>query len=100
VAAVVAAMLAFITVTAPRRDLHRFMKDLGTVEVGKTKLEDWRHKVGEAQLAGLIFVCDQQTCGVGLQRENKLLHKFRMAPPTLDQVIGSACFSRDAHRER
>ena len=80
--AAVVAMLAFIAVTAPRRDLDCFMREVGTVEVGKTKLEDWRHKVAEAQLAGLNFVCDQQNCGVGLQRENKLLHKLRMAPPT------------------
>ncbi len=38
-AAVVATMLAFIAVTAPRRDLDRFMREVGTVEVGKTKLE-------------------------------------------------------------
>ena len=87
--AAVVAMLAFIAVTAPRRDLDCFMREVGTVEVGKTKLEDWRHKVAEAQLAGLNFVCDQQNCGVGLQRENKLLHKLRIAPPTIvDASVG------------
>jgi len=82
-------MLAFVTVTAPRRDLDRFMREVGTVEFGKTKLEDWRRKVAEAQLAGLNFACDRQNCGVGLQRENKLLHKFRVAPPTIvDASVG------------
>jgi hypothetical protein len=48
VAVLITSLVAFVTVTAPRRDIDRFMPEVGAIEIGKTKLEDWHHRVAEA----------------------------------------------------
>jgi hypothetical protein len=97
VAALVATILAYGAVTAPRRDLDRFLREVATVEIGKTKLEDWRQQLAQTQLSSLMFTCEQETCGVGLRRENKLLQKLRVAPRTI--VDGSVGFKNGVASE-
>jgi hypothetical protein len=86
IALLAATILAHVSVTAPRRNLGRFLSEVATVQMGKTKMEDWRQRLGQARLSNLTFGCEQQNCSVGLREENKLLHMLRLAPPTIAEA--------------
>jgi hypothetical protein len=89
VSVITATIFLYRAIIAPRRNVDLFMKQVSTVEIGKTKLEDWRRQLAEAQISSLILPCEGQACGVGLQRENRLLRKLRLAPPTtIDASVG------------
>ncbi len=79
-AVVLTILFVYLAIMSPRRDFERFLKQVATVEIGKTMLEDWRGQVVRAQISNLVFTCQQQDCGVGMRAENKLLYKLRLAP--------------------
>jgi hypothetical protein len=71
----VAAILAFASVyelvALPSHSLNRFLRNVGSVEVGKTRLEDWRQQVEQAQTANVSFRCAQSACTIGWHGENR-----------------------------
>src|ERR1700730_1330153 len=69
-----------------RRNLDRFVKEVATVEIGKTAMEDFRKSTAQAHIADLNFGCDVLQCSYSLRTENKLLHKLRLAPPSIVQA--------------
>ena len=78
-----ALVITYVNAMRPRRNLDRFLKEIATVEIGKTRLEDWRRQVERARISGLSISCVQRTCGIGLRAENTLLQKLRLAPRSL-----------------
>jgi hypothetical protein len=89
VSVTVALAIAYVLITAPRRSLDRFLREVSTVEVGKTKLEDWRTKVERAQLSRVTFKCNQQMCDTGWHAENTVLRRLRLAPRSVvDASVG------------
>jgi hypothetical protein len=79
----------YLAVMSPRRSLDRFLAQVATVQIGKTRLDDWRVQVGLAQLSSLIVKCDQRTCGIGWRGENSLLQKLHLAPRSVvDASVG------------
>ncbi len=49
------------------------------MEVGKTKLDDWRVGINKAHLSR-SFSCEGQICASEVSFENKLLHRLHLAP--------------------
>lgn len=81
--AAVAAAILYQVIISPRRNLDRFLREVATVEVGKTKIEDWRKNLERAHLAHLDVRFSQRTASVGCTEENTLLQKLRIAPRTV-----------------
>jgi hypothetical protein len=78
-----AVILIIVLVYPPmrdRRNLERFLKEIAVVEIGKTAVGDFRTKTAQAHVSNLAFDCRQQDCSVGMQTENRLLHRLRLAP--------------------
>ena len=86
VSACVVALLAVWLVNQPRRNFDRFLKEVATVEMGKTKLDEWRRQLDEEHISNVALKCAQQTCGIGWSGENRLLRKLRLAPRTVVSV--------------
>ena len=85
----VALAIMYLLINSPRRSLDRFLREVATVEVGKTKLEDWRKQVERAQLSSVTFRCDQRACEIGWRGENRLLQRLRLAPRSVvDAGVG------------
>jgi hypothetical protein len=84
-----AVLLVYLAIISPRRHLDLFLKDVATVEIGKTTLEDWRGQVSRSQISNLAFSCEKQDCTSGLRTENNLLYKLRLAPRSVvDASLG------------
>jgi hypothetical protein len=83
VSVAVALAIAYEVISSPRRSLDHFLREVAAIEVGKTKVEDWRRQVDRAQLSHVTFKCDQRTCGIGWHGENSLLRRMRLAPRTI-----------------
>lgn len=79
---VVALAILYLLITPPRRNLDRFLQEVATVQIGKTKLEDWRAQVERDHISNVSLWCNHGVSGVEWQGENKLLHKLRLAPRT------------------
>jgi hypothetical protein len=75
--------IMYILITSPRRNFDRFLKEVATVEIGKTKLEDWRSQVNRAHISNVSFRCDQGVCGIGCRGENRVLWRLRLARRTI-----------------
>jgi hypothetical protein len=85
----IGAAILYVVVTSPQRDLNRFLNQIVKVEVGKTKLDDWRKEVERTRSSNLIVRCDQRTCSIGWRGENRLLKALRLAPQTVvDASVG------------
>ena len=80
--AAIAFGILYLAVTSPRRTLDRLLSEVATVEVGQTKLAEWRTQVERDQHSNVAVKCDQYTCAVGCSRENSLLRRLRLAPRT------------------
>jgi hypothetical protein len=88
-AVVLTIVFVYLAVMSPRRNLERFLRQVATVEIGKTTLEDWRGQVARAQISNLVLNCQQLDCGFGMRTENKLLYKLRLAPRSgVDASVG------------
>ncbi len=90
---VVALAILYLFVTSPRRNLDRFLKQVATVELGKTKLDDWRKQVEQARISNVSINHFQgQFEGqvtIGWHGQNSLLQKLRLAPQTMvDASVG------------
>jgi hypothetical protein len=70
----------YLVVTSPQRELDRFLNQVAHVEVGKTKLEEWRKQLEQMHLSNWSVSCEQQTCGVGWRGDNTTLYRLRLAP--------------------
>ena len=82
----VALAILYILISTPRRSLDRFLKEVATVEVGKTRFEDWRKKVERDRISSVFLRGDRVIAWSG---ENKLLWKLRLAPRTVvDASVG------------
>jgi hypothetical protein len=78
-----------VVVTSPRRELQQFLRLVATVEIGKTRMSDWRTQIEQARFANVTIKCDQRTCGIGLRVENGLLSRLHLAPRTVvDASVG------------
>jgi hypothetical protein len=82
-AAILAILYAYRAITLPRTSLDRFMRQLATVEVGRTKRDDFRRQMDRAGLSDLAFPCGEHGCGYSLHVENTALNKLRLAPVTI-----------------
>ena len=82
IALVVALAIMYVLSTSPRRNLDRFLKEVATVEIGKTKLDDWRKHLERAHLANVNVSCKDGGCSVECTEENTLLQRLRLAPQT------------------
>jgi hypothetical protein len=84
--AVGAVALSYLAITYPRRDLDHVLEQVRTVEVGKTKLADWRTGIEDSPAGAGKLVCEGLICGVGWRIENKFLQKLHLAPQTTATV--------------
>ena len=80
VALVALAAVLYLVITSSRRSLRHFLREIGTVQIGKTTVEDWRKQVAPARLSNVTFTCIQRACSVSWRGDNRLLHKLRLAP--------------------
>ncbi|MGB9106643.1 MAG: hypothetical protein WCC59_17960 [Terriglobales bacterium] len=80
VAIVALAAVMYLVITSPRSSLRHFLREIGTVQIGKTTLEDWRKQVAPAHLSNVTFTCIQRACSVSWDGNNRLLHRLRLAP--------------------
>ncbi len=80
--ALIGVVSMYLLIISPRRGLDEFLKQVAKVEIGKTKLEDWKKQVDRTRIANLFFKCDGEACSIGWHGENRLLRKLRLAPRT------------------
>jgi hypothetical protein len=76
----IALVVVYFLINSPRRRLDRFLRDVTTVDIDRTRLDDWRKQVEREHLPDVAFACNQQTCTVSWRGNNKLVHKLRLAP--------------------
>jgi hypothetical protein len=81
--ALVGVVFMYLLIVAPRRNLDQFLKQVAKVEIGKTKLENWKKQVDRAHIANLFLKCDGEVCSIGWHGENTFLRRLRLAPRTL-----------------
>ena len=84
--AAIVMVIMYATVTSPRRNLDRFLKQVATVEVGKTRFSDLRGQAERAHISNVRVKCDQQVCFIAWRGENTILQKLRLAPLTYVQA--------------
>jgi hypothetical protein len=78
---VVVTVVVYLILSWPQRELEKFLNQVATVEVGKTRLDDWSKQLEQARIWNWNTSCDhQQTCSIEWQGENKILHRLRLAP--------------------
>src|SRR5712664_4604205 len=79
----------YIVATSDERNLDRFLRQLSTVKIGKTRLEQWREDLNRAKVSNVLVRCQERTCGFDLRVENQSLHKMLLAPLTvIDASVG------------
>ncbi len=81
--AAVAAVILHQVIISPRRNLDRFLREVASVEVGKTKIEDWRKQLERAHLSDLDERFSERAGSVGCTEKNTILQRLRLAPPTV-----------------
>jgi len=82
VSVTVAVAIIHLVVTLPRRSLDHFLEEVATVEIGKTKFDDWHIQVQRAHLSNWNEICDQSKCRIVWRGENKLLRRLWLSPRT------------------
>ena len=71
----------YLILNWPQREMKRLVIQVASVEVGKTKLDDWHRELEQARVRNWNVSCNhQQTCSIEWQGENKILHSLRLAP--------------------
>ena len=70
----------YVIATSKQRDLGRFLRQLSTVELGKTTLEQWKKDLNRTSLPNTVVQCHGNSCGSELRADNQLMHKLRLAP--------------------
>jgi hypothetical protein len=73
----------YMIVTSPRRRLDTFLRDVATVEVGKTRFDEWLAQLERDQHLKFRPRCDGGSCSIAWSEENKLLRTLHLAPRTL-----------------
>lgn len=74
--------VVYITLTRPQRSLGQFMKQVGTVELGRTTLQDWTAQLSKSPTSDWQRECNDQRCVISLQAENFALNRLHLAPRT------------------
>jgi hypothetical protein len=87
---VVGLIVGYIALTAPKRRIDRFLTEVANVEIGATKLQDWREQLRAAGLQGASFSCEGENCTISEQAQIKALSTLRLAP--LSGVAASVNF--------
>jgi len=72
------------------RNLSRFLQEIASVEIGKTRWQDWRSEVTGAHISNVEFQCKEEICSSGLQADNSLLD--RLGLPSLTTARAGAAF--------
>lgn len=80
---VVASTILYVFITPPRRNLDRFLKQVATVELGKTKLDDWRKQVERDRISNVSLYYNQGVWVVEWRGEDNFLRRLRLAPRTV-----------------
>ncbi len=81
-----AVVVCYLAITYPRRERDHVLEQVRKVEIGKTKLADWRTGLEHSPAGAGRLVCDGQICGVAWEIENRLLRKLHLAPRTTARV--------------
>jgi len=82
VAAILAISCTAQFVSRPGRNLKHFLAVLASVEIGKTRLADWRSNLQSAGVSHLETSCHETNCTSSLRVANVTLHRLRLAPLT------------------
>ena len=80
---IILTVYGYATITSPRRELDHFLKQAASVEMGRTKLDDFRGQMRAAGFSDSTFTCRGRECGYGLRVENAPLSRLRLAPITV-----------------
>jgi hypothetical protein len=73
----------YATITSPRRELDHFLKQAASVEMGRTKLDDFLGQMRAAGFSDSAFTCRGRECGYGLRVGNAPLSRLRLTPITV-----------------
>jgi hypothetical protein len=80
---VLAITCLYVVATSKQRDFGRFLRQLSTVQLGKTTPEQWKKDVNRASLPNAVIQCQGNSCGSGLRVDNQFVHQLRLAPLTI-----------------
>jgi len=83
-------VVVYLVLTAPKRRIDRFLKEIAKVEIGATSLQNWREELRAAHLQGSSFSCDGRDCAISEKVQVKALHRLRLAP--LSGIAASVTF--------
>lgn len=70
----------YTLITAPRRRIETFLRDVAAVEVGRTELANWLAQVERDGNTKFVPACEAQSCSVGMEVESNVLPALRIAP--------------------
>jgi hypothetical protein len=72
---VVGLIVGHIALTAPKRRIDRFLTEVANVEIGATKLQDWREQVASRGSSGCIFLLRRgELHNLGAGTDQSLIH--------------------------
>jgi hypothetical protein len=78
--------LYWFLIASSHAQLDRLLQAVAMIELGKTTLPEWRRQVEHASISDIQFSCRQQICNAKWRKENTLLYKLKLAPPTVADV--------------
>ena len=86
VSVALAVAIIYLVAALPRRSLDHFLKQVATVEIGKTRLDEWRIQVDRGRLSNWDETCDHSICSIVWRGENTPLQRLRLSPRTRVEV--------------
>ena len=77
---VLAITCLYVVATSKQRNLGRFLRQLSTVELGKTTPEQWKKNLNRGSFPNAVVQCQGNSCGSELRVDNQFVHRLRLAP--------------------
>ncbi len=87
---IVGLAVGYVGLTAPQRRIGRFLEETAKVEIGMTRLNDWREQLQAAHVKDSSVSCDENACRVSEEAQVRMLHRLRLAP--LSGISASVTF--------
>jgi hypothetical protein len=79
----------YVVATSKQRELGRFLRQLSTVELGKTTPEQCKEELTRAKISNVQILSNDHVSGFGLRADNEYVHKLHLAPLTvIDASVG------------
>lgn len=73
-------VIIYIVSIIQQRPIHLFLAQIPKIQMGSTTLDEWQLWLRDKGLHDTVLACEAGSCVVSEHKENRLLHKLRLAP--------------------